>query len=135
MARLVETAWTLGARPGLEALRLRTHAHTFGYPGHFATKSRRYSTTFGALRAARAAHHRDPGEREAEWRYAGRGYPSDRAAALAEALTRASAGIPRGRPRNGPRAPELGERPGGIPGAGNTGDGAGEPHGDGGVAR
>jgi hypothetical protein len=135
VTRLVETAWALGARPGLEALRLRAHAHTFGYPGHFATKSRRYSTTFSALRAARAGHYEHPGEQEKKWRYAGRGYPSDKAAVLAEALARATAGIPRGRPRSGPRALDQEERPGEIPGAGNAGDGAGEPHGDGGVAR
>jgi hypothetical protein len=35
-------------------LRLRDHAHTLGYPGHLITKSRGYSTTFAALRAARA---------------------------------------------------------------------------------
>jgi hypothetical protein len=29
-----------------------------GFRGHFATKSRRYSTTLRALRAARADHHR-----------------------------------------------------------------------------
>jgi transposase-like protein len=34
-----------------------------GFRGHFSTKSRRYSTTLGALRAARAAHQRqDAGE-------------------------------------------------------------------------
>ena len=37
-----------------------------GYGGHFLTKSRRYSVTFGQLRAARADHRRaarppDPG--------------------------------------------------------------------------
>jgi hypothetical protein len=34
-------------------LRLAEHAHTLGFAGHFATKSRHYSTTLGALRAAR----------------------------------------------------------------------------------
>jgi hypothetical protein len=32
---------------------LRRWAHMLGYRGHFATKSRRYSTTMRALRAAR----------------------------------------------------------------------------------
>ncbi|MGW2886864.1 replication initiator [Streptomyces griseoruber] len=52
--RLIRTAWTLGARKGLEHLRLRAWAHTLGFRGHFSTKSRRYSTTLGALRTARA---------------------------------------------------------------------------------
>ena len=30
-----------------------------GFSGHFATKSRAYSTTFGVLRADRAAHRRE----------------------------------------------------------------------------
>jgi hypothetical protein len=30
-----------------------------GFRGHFSTKSRHYSTTFGALRAERAQHQRD----------------------------------------------------------------------------
>ena len=52
--RMVAAAWRLGADPELAALGLRRHAHSFGYGGHFLTKSRRYSTTFGALRRARA---------------------------------------------------------------------------------
>lgn len=35
-------------------LRLRAWAHMLGFRGHFSTKSRRYSTTLGALRTARA---------------------------------------------------------------------------------
>ncbi|MBM7784969.1 hypothetical protein JOD67_001649 [Tenggerimyces flavus] len=42
--------------------RLRRWAHMPGYGGHFFTKSRRYSTTFGQLRRARIdwrrSHHR-----------------------------------------------------------------------------
>ncbi|MEU2776793.1 replication initiator [Streptomyces sp. NPDC007162] len=52
--RLIRTAWTLGARKDLEHLRLRAWAHMLGFRGHFSTKSRRYSTTLGALRNARA---------------------------------------------------------------------------------
>ena len=37
--------------------RLRRWAHMLGFGGHFSTKSRRYSTTLGALRAARRAWH------------------------------------------------------------------------------
>ncbi|MFF3873223.1 replication initiator [Streptomyces sp. NPDC001978] len=52
--RMIRTAWTLGARKELEHLRLRAWAHMLGFRGHFSTKSRRYSTTLGALRDARA---------------------------------------------------------------------------------
>jgi hypothetical protein len=52
--RMIRTAWTLGARKELEDLRLRAWAHMLGFRGHFSTKSRRYSTTLGALRTARA---------------------------------------------------------------------------------
>jgi hypothetical protein len=37
--------------------KLRRWAHTMGYGGHFLTKSRKYSVTFGHLRAARRHHH------------------------------------------------------------------------------
>ncbi|MFE9399798.1 replication initiator [Streptomyces flavidovirens] len=56
--RLVRTAWALGARKELESLRLRAWAHMLGFRGHFSTKSRRYSTTLGALRTARAEWRR-----------------------------------------------------------------------------
>jgi replication initiator protein RepSA len=56
VAELVRACWELGARPGLARLRLRAWAHMLGFGGHFATKSRRYSTTLGALRRARVAY-------------------------------------------------------------------------------
>lgn len=52
--RMIRTAWSLGARPKLADLRLRAWAHMLGFRGHFSTKSRRYSTTLGTLRNARA---------------------------------------------------------------------------------
>ena len=55
VAELVRACWELGARPGLVGLRLRKWAHMLGFGGHFSTKSRRYSTTLGALRRARVA--------------------------------------------------------------------------------
>ena len=55
-AELVRACWELGGRPGLGALRLRKWAHMLGFGGHFSTKSRRYSTTLGALRRARVAY-------------------------------------------------------------------------------
>ncbi|WP_405565370.1 replication initiator [Streptomyces sp. NBC_01180] len=56
--RMIRTAWTLGARKELEDLRLRAWAHMLGFRGHFSTKTRRYSTTLGALRTARAEWRR-----------------------------------------------------------------------------
>ena len=105
VARLVRACWALGGRPELAGLRLRQWAHQLGFGGHFLTKSRRYSTTLGALRRVRAehairAHHggepRDAWGRPAgagavvlaQWRFAGRGYTTradaDLAAVIAE---------------------------------------------------
>ncbi|MFJ8603340.1 replication initiator [Streptomyces shenzhenensis] len=56
--RMIRTAWSLGARADLADLRLRAWAHMLGFRGHFSTKSRRYSTTLGALRDARAEWRR-----------------------------------------------------------------------------
>jgi hypothetical protein len=50
---LVQTAWNLGQSAAYADIRLQLWAHTCGFRGHFLTKSRRYSTTFGALRAER----------------------------------------------------------------------------------
>jgi replication initiator protein RepSA len=83
--RLIETCWRLGGIPGLADLRLRRWAHTFGFRGHFATKSRAYSTTFGALRAERTAYttarqttalglSTETTETVKDWRYAGSGH-------------------------------------------------------------
>ena len=44
-------------------LRLRDHAHTLGYGGQFSSKSVRFSTTFAALRQARADYVRRDGRR------------------------------------------------------------------------
>jgi hypothetical protein len=49
--RMIITAWQLGTK-------YRAWAHMLGYGGHFLTKSRRYSVTFGQLRAARTEHRR-----------------------------------------------------------------------------
>ena len=54
--RMITTAWQLGStRPDS---RCRAWAHMLGYGGHFLTKSRRYSVTFGQLRNARTDHRR-----------------------------------------------------------------------------
>jgi hypothetical protein len=55
VAELVRACWELGARPSLARLRLHKWAHMLGFGGHFSSKSRRYSTTLGALRRARVA--------------------------------------------------------------------------------
>ena len=53
---MITAAWQLGSTR--HAARFRAWAHMLGYGGHFLTKSRRYSVTFGQLRAARADHRR-----------------------------------------------------------------------------
>jgi hypothetical protein len=53
---MITAAWQLGSNR--HAARFRAWAHMLGYGGHFLTKSRRYSVTFGQLRAARADHRR-----------------------------------------------------------------------------
>lgn len=78
--RLVETAWTLGGDLDLAELRLRRCAHSFGYRGHVVTKSSLYSTTFSALRSARAEYRARTGDPrmergdDAHFGFAGRGY-------------------------------------------------------------
>ncbi len=88
----------LGSRRELAALRLRYHAHTFGYTGQFSSKSARYSTTFEALRRARAdyvgALRGGRPDFDGEWRYAGRGYDSPEAEILAAALHAARCTVP-----------------------------------------
>jgi hypothetical protein len=84
--------------------RLAQCAHALGYRGHCLTKSRRYSTTFTALRQARERHvheqllarsrdatqralaELDPSERIASFRYVGQGHVT-----AADALLAASA--------------------------------------------
>jgi hypothetical protein len=99
---MITAAWQLGRTR--HDPRLRAWAHMLGYGGHFLTKSRRYSVTFGQLRAARHQHRRlerhPDGERDpwgrpldetvvlvlATWTYAGTGYsPATPGAELAAA--------------------------------------------------
>jgi len=83
--RLIAECLGLGLLPEFEHLRLIAWAHMLGFRGHFSTKSRRYSTTLGALRAARAEHQaeRHKPDLTAEpdtvlvlghWQFTGRGY-------------------------------------------------------------
>jgi hypothetical protein len=89
--RLVLTAWDLAERPELEPLHLRDHAHALGFTGQLITKSRAYSTTFRALRSARATYMADRREGdpvEGTFRYDGRGYDDPRGTELAELFFR-----------------------------------------------
>ena len=55
--QMITTAWQLGGGRHFPArTRLCKWAHMLGYGGHFLTKSRRYSVTFGQLRRARLEH-------------------------------------------------------------------------------
>jgi hypothetical protein len=102
VAELVRACFELGTRPSLARLRLREWAHMLGFGGHFSTKSRRYSTTLGALRRARVVYaiRRRRGDTlpldawgrpeedqavivVASWSYLGRGYQSTGEAWLA----------------------------------------------------
>ena len=103
--RMITTAWQLGGKRQTDDPRFRQWAHMFGYGGHFLTKSRRYSVTFGQLRKARTSHRhaerhpggeRDPWGRPLDetvvlviktWTYAGTGYT----AAVGTGLALASA--------------------------------------------
>jgi hypothetical protein len=102
VAELVRACLELATRPGLAGLRLGRWAHMLSFGGHFSTKSRRYSTTLGALRRARVAYavRRRRGNTlpldawgrpeddqavivVASWTYLGRGYQSTGEAWLA----------------------------------------------------
>jgi hypothetical protein len=94
--RLVRTAWEFGVHPGYKGL--RRWVHMLGFRGHFASKSRRFSTTLGAIRGARrayrqrqaAAHVRelladeqDTAPIVTHWEFVGVGYLTSGDAALA----------------------------------------------------
>ncbi|MFF7748101.1 replication initiator [Streptomyces sp. NPDC007971] len=87
--RLIEAC--LDLHPLYPDRKLRDWAHMLGFRGHFSTKSRRYSTTLGALRQVRADYRAaqqraalglpDPDDETeattltlAHWAYAGHGH-------------------------------------------------------------
>ena len=89
LRRFALAAWDLGQQDELADLRLREHAHTLGFAGHLITKSRGYSTTFAALRAARALFALRDLPDDAEFPqyafgYLGRGYGHPEGEPLAE---------------------------------------------------
>jgi hypothetical protein len=94
--RIVETCWQLGEHDSYAGL--RRWLHMLGFHGHFASKSRRYSTTLTAIRAERrtyrqrqaAEHVRDLADDDTDttlvigrWEFAGLGYLTTGDAALA----------------------------------------------------
>jgi hypothetical protein len=100
VCRLVQASHDLARTPGLDLERLDRWTHMLGFRGHTFTKSRRFSTTFGALRRARADYQRRA-EREARGlpddhdddttlviniEYAGRGYRTGGDALLAASI-------------------------------------------------
>jgi hypothetical protein len=97
---LMGVCWRLGGLPELASLNLRSWTHTLGYRGHALTKSRRYSTTYGALRTVRAEHRSEAtgvpqgAVTDSSWRYVGSGHTlaeADVAAGIAEGLRSARA--------------------------------------------
>lgn len=96
--RVVQTCWDLGADEAYD--QLRRWVHMAGFKGHFASKSRRYSTTLGAIRGERRAYRqREASERARQlglpdpydettlvisrWEFAGLGYLTNGDTALA----------------------------------------------------
>ncbi|MFC4468854.1 replication initiator protein RepSA [Streptomyces xiangluensis] len=97
--RLIDACFDL--EPLYPERRLRAWAHMLGFRGHFSSKSRRYSTTLGALRQTRA-DYRAGQERQtlglddtepdtvlvlASWQYAGHGHTPGESA-LAASIAR-----------------------------------------------
>ncbi|HEX5143149.1 MAG TPA: replication initiator [Mycobacterium sp.] len=91
--RLVRVAWQLGEHPAYEGL--HRWLHMLGFRGHFASKSRRYSTTLGAIRGERRAYRQRQAVEHlrelldddttlvvSHWEFAGVGYLTNGDAAL-----------------------------------------------------
>jgi hypothetical protein len=99
IARLLQTCWQLEPNDGYAGL--RRWLHMAGFRGHFASKSRRYSTTLGAIRSERRTYRRRQDDERARqlgydraadddttlvisrWEFAGLGYLTGGDAALA----------------------------------------------------
>ncbi|MCZ7433249.1 replication initiator [Streptomyces sp. WMMC1477] len=86
--QMIRTCWELGRLPEFADLKLWKWAHMLGFRGHFSTKSRSYSTTLSALRAARRTWRNEQSHAHAglpkhdpattlvvgQWDYLGSGY-------------------------------------------------------------
>ncbi|MBV8542162.1 MAG: replication initiation protein [Pseudonocardiales bacterium] len=98
VTRIIQTCWQLGEHKPYDGL--HRWLHMLGFRGHFASKSRRYSTTLGAIRGERRAYRqRQTVEHVRElldedttlvvshWEFTGVGYltTGDTALALSEA--------------------------------------------------
>ncbi|MGH3710049.1 MAG: replication initiator [Pseudonocardiaceae bacterium] len=96
VTRLVQTCWQLGEHETYTGL--SRWLHMLGFRGHFASKSRRYSTTLGAIRGERRAYRQHqaaehirellPDEQDttlvvSHWEFTGVGYLTTGDAALA----------------------------------------------------
>jgi hypothetical protein len=92
--RLVQVAWQLGDHPVYQGL--CRWVHMLGFRGHFASKSRRYSTTLGAIRGERRTYRQRQATEQARelsdedttlvvahWEFAGVGYLTTGDTALA----------------------------------------------------
>ncbi len=105
LRRMVAMAWHLGEEDHLYELNLKLWAHQLGFRGHWLTKSRRYSTTFGALRQARFVYRQAQElgltaaieacggtkvapHRVGSWRFCGAGYRTHADAWLADTARR-----------------------------------------------
>jgi hypothetical protein len=110
--RHIAACLRLGKLPELTALRLAAWAHMLGFRGHFATKSRAYSTTMSALRADRAAHRREAAIAAGllpdldsdttlvinHWNFAGRGHPPPTGPLAADSTSHTASPPPTGGP-------------------------------------
>lgn len=95
--RIIQTAWDLGGLFVYADLNLRRWAHMLAFRGHFLTKSRQYSVTFGDLRSARrawrletnlAAAELDPADVVVvnDWHFDGVGYADEAERELAHGI-------------------------------------------------
>jgi hypothetical protein len=91
--QLLRTVVRLSQEPGRSEM--VGWLHTLGYRGHISSKSRRYSTTMGALRATRAEFQRlripsksEVDSSDIEWEFAKAGHATfgDRMLATSKAL-------------------------------------------------
>jgi hypothetical protein len=90
LRRMAHFAWEMGEEADFQLLRLREHAHTLGFSGQLITKSRAFSTTFGALRQARidfTASLRTGDPVAGSFQFEGRGYDDPKASILADTLS------------------------------------------------